>query len=224
MNAIIFGATGMIGSGVLLECIEDDRMESVLVIGRSSCNIHHPKLREVLHQDFFNYDPIKGELSGYDTCFFCLGVSSAGKSEADYTRLTYDLTLAAAEALASVNEAMTFCYVSGAGTDSTEKGRIMWARVKGRTENALLRLPFKNAYMFRPAFIQPMKGVRSKTMLYQALYAVLGPISPVLKVWFPNYMTTSEAQGRAMIEVALKGYKNRIISCREINEIAQAAE
>jgi uncharacterized protein YbjT (DUF2867 family) len=161
MRVIVFGATGMVGAGALIECLEDPRVRSILVIGRHSVGVSHPKLRELIRSDFFEYSDAQADLSGYDACFFCLGVSSVGLSEAAYTHLTYDLTLAAARAIVAVNPRLTFCYVSGAGTDSSEQGRAMWTRVKGRTENALLALPFKAAFMFRPAFIQPVKGVRS---------------------------------------------------------------
>ena len=163
MKIIIFGATGMVGSGALRECLEDRRVESVLVVGRSSVGMTHPKIQEILHHDFLDYAPVQSRFADRDACFFCLGVSAAGKSEDAYRRLTYDVTLAAAKAMVAANPRMTFCYVSGAGTDNTERGRVMWARVKGATENALLRLPFKAAFMFRPAFIQPLKGARSKT-------------------------------------------------------------
>jgi len=160
VNVLIFGATGMVGMGALLECLDDSRVQSVLVVGRSSCGVRHAKLTEVLHQDFFNYGPLADRFRDRDACFFCLGVSSAGMDEPKYHRLTYDLTLAAAQAMATANKRMTFCYVSGQGTDSSGRGSSMWARVKGQTENALLRLPFKAAYMFRPGLIQSMRGVR----------------------------------------------------------------
>ncbi|HKC58167.1 MAG TPA: hypothetical protein VKC35_18675, partial [Vicinamibacterales bacterium] len=178
IHAVLFGATGMVGAGVLLECLDDPRVQSVLAVGRSPTGRSHPKLREVLREDFFNYDQLRSEFASCDACFFCLGVTSVGLGEAEYTHLTYDLTMAAARAIAAVNANMTFCYVSGVGTDSTEGGRTMWARVKGKTENAILALPFKAAFMFRPGFIQPVKGVRSKTGWYQAAYDVLAPVSP----------------------------------------------
>ena len=158
MKVIVFGATGMVGAGVLIECLEDPRVRSILAIGRHSVGISHPKLRELIRSDFFDYSDARADLSGYDACFFCLGVSSPGMSEPAYHRLTYELTMAAAEALVAVNPGITFCYVSGEGTDSTERGWFMWARVKGKTENHLLRLPFK-AFMFRPGYIHPLKGV-----------------------------------------------------------------
>ena len=217
MNVIVFGASGMVGAGVLAECLDDPRVESVLVVGRTPCGVVHPGVRELLRTDFFSYGDIMAELKGHDACFFCLGVSSAGMKEAEYHRVTYDLTIAAAEALAALNPGMTFCYVSGEGTDSTERGRSMWARVKGKAENRLLQMPFK-AYMFRPGFIQPLKGVRSKTKLYQAFYDIVGPLFPLLKRLAPDHLTTSENLGRAMIQVAARGYTKRILENPDINE------
>jgi uncharacterized protein YbjT (DUF2867 family) len=220
MRVILFGATGMVGQGVLRECLLDDGVEWVLAIGRSATGQQHAKLRELVHKDLLDYSAIEGELSGYDACFFCLGVSSAGMSEQDYTRVTYDLTLAAARVLARLNPDMTFIYVSGAGTDSSEKGRAMWARVKGRTENALLGLPFKAKYMFRPGFIQPLHGITSKTKLYRAIYAVMGPLYPVWKAVFPKYVTTTEQVGRAMLRVARKGAPKPVVENSDINALA----
>lgn len=178
MNAILFGATGMVGQGVLRECLLDPGVHQILSIVRTPSGQQHPKLRELVHTDFFDYSTIEPELTGFDACFFCLGVSSAGMDEAKYKRLTYDLTLAAATTLAKLNPQMTFLYVSGAGTDSTEHGRSMWARVKGKTENDLLKLPFHAAYMFRPGVIQPLHGIRSKTKLYQTSTPSSTPSSP----------------------------------------------
>lgn len=222
MNVVVFGATGMVGAGVLTECLEDPRVHSVLVVGRNPCGVAHPKLRELIRSDFLDYGDVRADLTGRDACFFCLGVSAAGMNEAAYRRLTYDLTLSAAKALADLNPSLTFCYVSGEGTDSTERGRFMWARVKGKTENDLLRLPFK-AYMFRPGFIQPRKGVRSKTKLYQAFYDVLGPAFPILKRLLPSHVTTTENVGRAMIQVAASGYSKRVLENPDINALAGGA-
>lgn len=223
MNVALFGATGMVGAGALLECLADPRVRSVLVIGRSPTGRTHPKLREVIHTDFFTYDTIRGQLASCDACFFCLGVSAAGMSEAAYSHLTYDLTLAAAKAMVAVNPSITFCYISGVGTDSTERGRTMWARVKGRAENALLSLPFKAAFMFRPAFIQPMNGVRSKTGWYQALYTIAAPFYPVLHRLLPQYSTTTSNLGRALIHVVASGYPKPILYSRDINALAATA-
>jgi uncharacterized protein YbjT (DUF2867 family) len=221
MRVVIFGATGMVGRGALLECLEDPRVESVVVLGRRSVRLVHPKLREVLHQDFFDYTGIDGEFSSADACFFCLGVSSAGMSEAAYHHLTYDLTVAAARALAGATPGrLTFCYVSGEGTDSSETGSVMWARVKGKTENALLRMPFKGAYMLRPAYIQPLNGVRSSTWFTQLFYTLLGPLYPVLRLLIPRYVTTSANVGKALIEVAAKGADAKVLRTPDINRLA----
>src|SRR5580692_7664306 len=175
MNVILFGATGMVGQGVLRECLLDPDVQQVLSIVRTPSSQQHEKLHELLHSNFFDYSEIESQLTGFDACFFSLGVSSAGMDEAKYKHLTYDLTLAAATTLARLNPNMTFLYVSGAGTDSTETGRSMWARVKGKTENDLLKLPFKAAYMFRPGAIQPLHGIKSRTTLYRVMYVALGP-------------------------------------------------
>jgi uncharacterized protein YbjT (DUF2867 family) len=219
MNVILFGATGMVGQGVLRECLLDPDIHQVLTVGRSATGQQHPKLREVTIPDLTNLTAIEPQLTGYDACFFCTGVSSAGMTEEKYTHLTYDLTLSVAQTLARLNPTMTFLYVSGAGTDSTEKGSTMWARVKGRTENALLRLPFKAAYMFRPGFIQPLHGIRSKTRLYQLLYDLLAPIQPLLKGRLPKYITTTEQLGRAMLIVAKQGYPKPILESLDINTL-----
>jgi uncharacterized protein YbjT (DUF2867 family) len=216
MNVILFGATGMVGHGVLRECLLDPDVHHILSIVRTLSGQPHPKLRELVHSNFFEYSAIESELTGFDACFFCLGVSSAGIDEAKYTHLTYDLTLAAAATLARLNPNMTFLYISGAGTDSTEHGRTMWARVKGKTENALLKLPFRAAYMFRPGFIQPLHGIRSKTKLYQFFYTALNPILPLLKSAFPNSIITTEELGRAMIGVAKHGYPKPILQVPDI--------
>ncbi len=216
MKVILFGATGMVGQGVLRECVLDPDVQHILSIVRTPSGQHHPKLRELVHTNFFDYSAIEPELTGFDACFFCLGVSSAGMDEAKYKHLTYDLTLAAATTLARLNPQMTFLYVSGAGTDSTELGRIMWARVKGKTENDLLKLPFRAAFMFRPGFIQPLHGIRSKTKLYQFFYTALNPILPLLKSAFPKSITTTEQLGRAMINVARNGYPKPILEVPDI--------
>jgi uncharacterized protein YbjT (DUF2867 family) len=209
----------MVGAGALLECLADPRVESVLSISRSPTGRTNPKLREVIRADFFSYDDLRGDFAAADACFFCLGVSSVGTSEAAYTRLTYDLTLAAARAMVAVNPRLTFCYVSGVGTDSSEQGRTMWARVKGRTENALLALPFKAAFMFRPGFIQPVKGVRSKTGWYQAMYTIVAPLYPVVHRLLPQFSTTTASLGRALIQVAAVGYSKPILYSRDIDEL-----
>jgi uncharacterized protein YbjT (DUF2867 family) len=219
MRVILTGATGMVGQGVLRECLLDQTVTEVLSLARSSVQQQNPKLRELLLPDLAILSGHESELANFDACFFCAGVSSAGTSEENYTRLTYDLTLSFARTIAPLNPQMTFVYVSGAGTDSTEEGRSMWARVKGRTENALLRLPFKAAYMFRPGFIQPLHGIRSKTRLYQFIYDLLTPVMPLLKGRFPKYLTTTEQLGRAMIHVAKSGYPKPILDPEDINRV-----
>jgi uncharacterized protein YbjT (DUF2867 family) len=220
VNVILFGATGMIGQGVLRECLLDPDVTRVLSVARSSTGQHDDKLRELLHEDFTNFSAVERELTGYDACFFCLGVSSAGMTEADYARVTYDFTLAAARLLAKANPEMTFIYVSGAGTDSSEKGRSMWARVKGRTENALLALPFKAKFMFRLGFIQPMHGIVSKTRLYRVLYAAIAPLVPLLKAAFPSAITTTERVGRAMLALAKRGGGKTLLENADVNALA----
>ncbi|MGH9419385.1 MAG: epimerase, partial [Thermoanaerobaculia bacterium] len=199
MDVILFGTTGMVGQGVLRECLLDPQVQRVLSIGRSATGLQHTKLREIVRGNLFDYSDVESDLTGYDACFFCLGATAAGKTEEEYRHVTYDLALAAAATLARLNPRMTFIYVSGTGTDSTERGRTMWARVKGSTENAIIRLPFKAAYMFRPAFIQPMHGETSKTRLYRLFYAITPLLFPLLKRLFPRSVTTTEQIGRAMI-------------------------
>jgi len=210
MLVLLFGGTGMVGQGVLRECLLDPRVEKVLSIGRSATGRQHAKLEEANIRDFDALD-----LAAYDACFFCLGVSAAGMSEDSYRRVTYDMTLDVARKL--VSPRMTFIYVSGAGTDSTERGRTMWARVKGATENALLALPFKGAYIFRPAVIQPLHGIKSRTTLYRVLYTITRPLLPLLKRAFPRFVTTTEQIGRAMIEVAANGAPKAILETEDIN-------
>ena len=209
----------MVGQGVLRECLLDPEVHQILSIVRTPSGQHHEKLRELVHANFFDYSGIESDLTGFDACLFSLGVSSAGMDEAKYKHLTYDLTLAAAATLARLNPNMTFLYVSGAGTDSSEHGRSMWARVKGKTENDLLKLPFRAAYMFRPGAIQPMHGIRSKTKLYQTFYTVLKPVMPLLKSVFPKYITTTEQLGRAMLKVAKNGYPKPILETKDIDSL-----
>ena len=219
MKVILFGGSGMVGQGVLRECLIDPAVEAVLSVGRSPLAVTHPKLREIIHKDFTDYSAIEPQLAGYDACFFTLGVSSIGMDAERYRHLTYDLTMTAAQTLARLNPGMVFTYVTGRGTDSTEQGSLMWARVKGKTENDLLKLPFKAAYMFRPAGIQPLHGVRSKTGWINAVYAVTAPLLAVMVRVTPNYMTTSERLGRAMIKVARDGYPKPILESVDINAI-----
>jgi uncharacterized protein YbjT (DUF2867 family) len=221
MRAVVFGASGMVGQGVLRECLGNDAVESVLLVGRSPSGVTHAKVRELVRPDLYDYTSVASELSGYDACFFCLGVSAGGMSEAEYAKVTFDLTLAAARALLAQNPAMTFIYVSGEGTDSTEKGRSMWARVKGKTENALLGLGFPRAFMFRPGFIRPLDGIKSKTASYRVVYALLGPVFPVVKALAPTHVTTTRNVGLAMIRVAQNGYEKAVLENPDINAVAE---
>jgi len=218
MKVLIFGATGMVGQGVLLECLRDPEVELVVTVGRTATGVRDPKLREIVHRDLQHYDGMEGSLTGFDACFFCLGVASTGMKEADYERVTYGFALAAAETLSRVNPKMTFIYVSGSGTDSTERGRIMWARVKGRTENALLKLPL-NAYAFRPGFIEPMDGIQSKTPSYRLFYKVLAPLLPLMHRMFPNQILSTREIGQAMLAVARHGYAKRILETKDIRRV-----
>lgn len=221
MKVLIFGATGMIGQGVLRESLLDPQIEQVTAVGRNRTGQRHPKLREVVHADMDDLGPVMPQLAGHDACFFCLGVSSSGMSEADYTRVTHDLTLTVARPLAALCPDMAFIYVSGSGADSSERGRVMWARVKGKTENALRELPFRASFVVRPGFIQPMHGIRSRTRLYNALYAVLSPLYPLWKALFPGLVTSTEQLARAMIAVARDGTAKYVLETRDINAIGQ---
>ena len=223
MKVILFGATGMVGQGVLRECLLSSEVEKVLTVGRTVTGQTNPKLQEIALKDLTNLSGIENQLSAFDACFFCLGVSSAGMNEQDYTRITHDLTLSVAQTLVRLNPNMTFIYVSGTGTDSSEKGSSMWARVKGRTENELLHLGFKTAYMFRPGFIQPMDGIKTKTPIYAAIYAVLGPLYPLLKTLAPNYVTNTRQVGQAMIKAAAQGAPKTHLENRDINALAVQA-
>jgi uncharacterized protein YbjT (DUF2867 family) len=222
MKAILFGATGMLGQGVLRECLLDPTIEGVLSIIRNPTGQQNAKLTELVHKDFFDFSSIESQLVGFDACFYCAGPSAAGMTEEAYSHATYDMTLAAARTLARLNPAMTFIYVSGAGSDSTEKGRTMWARVKGRTENALLSLPFKSAYMFRPGVIQPLHGIQSRTSGYRIFYSVARPLLPLLRWLLPQYITTTELLGRAMMRVVRTGYPKHVLETRDINIASRA--
>jgi uncharacterized protein YbjT (DUF2867 family) len=220
MNVAIFGASGMVGQGVLLECLRDTGVERVVVIGRSAVGREHIKLREALVQDLFDLASYAGELTGLDACFFCLGISSAGMTEAAYRRLTYDLTVTIAREMAARNPSLCFIYVSGGGTDSTERGRTMWARVKGVTENALLSMPFRSAFMFRPGVIQPLDGIRSKTRAYRMLYLLTAPVLPLLRRAFPNSILTTRQIGKAMLAVARNGWPRSVLEAKDIHAAA----
>ena len=218
MRVLIFGATGMVGQGVLRECLEDPGIESITIIGRTASGMVLPRVKEIVRADLFDYSGFETVFSAVDACFFCLGVTSSGMSEAEYTRLTYTLTLAAAQALSRIRPGTAFIYVSGSGTDSSEKGRSMWARVKGRTENDLLKLPL-NAWMFRPGFIQPMDGIQSKTPAYRRFYKAIGPLLPLLHKALPNQVLTTREIGQAMIALARDGYSKRILEARDIRAV-----
>ena len=218
LKVIITGATGMIGKGCMLECIESFDVKSILLLGRSPVGIDNPKVKEIIVQDFFNTQEFMNALIGYDACFYCLGVTSAGMKEAEYSSITHDMTITFAKELLSHNPEIIFCYVSGAGTDSTEKGRSMWARIKGKTENDLFSLGFKQAYMFRPGYIQPKGGIRSRTTWYNAIYKTMGPLYFLLKR-LPAYVTDTEQLGKAMIYVALYGYPKKVLESKDINAI-----
>jgi len=220
INVLIFGASGMVGKGALLESLESNNVNSVLVIGRSTCGNSHSKLTEIIHADMSDLTPLKEKFSSINSCFFCLGMSAMGLSEAKYMKLTYELTINAAQILVDINKDITFIYVSGSGTDSTEKGRIMWARVKGKTENALMNLPFKAAYMFRPGYIQPVKGVKTRVPLYRFFYFLFSWLYPLLKLLFPKQLLNSAQLGQAMITLSLSNKKSGIYESSDINELS----
>jgi len=212
INVILTGATGMVGEGVLIECLAHPDVEMILVIGRKPCGVTHPKLKEIIHTDFKNLTPIENQLINFNACFFCSGISSIGKSESEYFDLTYTLTLNFAKTLSGLNPEMTFCYISGASTDSTEKGRMMWARVKGKTENDLMKLSFKQVYNFRPGFMRATKGMKN-TLKY---YKYVGWLYPIFRFIFPKYVTTLKELGLAMINSATKGYEKNILEVKDI--------
>ena len=218
-NVVITGTTGMVGKGVLLECMDHPSIESILIVNRNSLGIEHPKVREVIVKDFFDLSSVIDDLNGYQACFFCLGITSIGESEATYSKITFDLTINFAKAFISQNANSIFCYVSGTGTDSSEKGRSMWARVKGKTENELMKMPFKKTYMFRPGYIQPLRGIKSKTQWYAALYLVFKPIYHILK-HFPSTATNTSNMGLAMINTLDGNYLKSILENKDINELS----
>ena len=210
----------MVGQGVLRECLESTLVESVLVVNRRPLGIQHEKLREIIHEDFCDFSSLVAVFAQYNTCFFCLGISAVGLSEKDYHKITYDLTLKAAGTLLKTHRDYTFCYVSGAGTDSSERSRMMWARVKGKTENAVLSMPFKQAYVFRPGYIQPLKGIKSRTKAYNIFYAVFKPFYFILKA-FKGIVTDTSSVGKAMIRIAQQGYHRKVIDIADINQLAR---
>jgi len=220
IKSIITGVTGMVGEGVLHECLLHPQVEAVLVINRKPCGVVHPKLKEIIHADFFDLSAIESQLSGYNACFFCLGVSSVGMKEPEYYKITYTLTLNVAETLSKLNSDMTFCYVSGGGTDSTEKGRSMWARVKGKTENDLLKLPFKQVYNFRPGYMHPTPGLKN-TLPYYKYFTWL---YPVVRAVFPKFVSTLAELGQAMINTVLIGYYKPILDVKDIVKLAHTTD
>lgn len=219
MKAIITGSTGMVGKAVLLECLESNAVESVLVVNRHSIHMNHSKLTEIIHQDFLNIDHIKDDLKGYDACFYCMGISAVGLSEQKYSEVTYSMTENFAKTLHALNPNMVFNYVSGTGTDSSEKGRIMWARVKGKTENMIFNQGFKDAYAFRPGFILPEKGVKSRTKLYNFFYIISRPFFPLLRK--SKSVTTSSKVGTAMIHSVLYPQSLKVLENQDINRLAE---
>lgn len=221
MRVLIVGATGMVGQGVLRECLSAPDVTEVVVLGRSKIESGPPKLRQLVRDDLFDLHPVEPELRNIDACFFCLGVSSSGMSESAYRHLTYDLTLAVAITLARLNPAMTFIYVSGVGTDSTEHGRSMWARIKGRTENALKALPFAGVYLFRPAIIQPLHGIQSKTPSYRLFYRLTSPLLPMMRKLFPNHVVTTEEVGQAMLNAARRETGRFVLESGDIARLAK---
>jgi hypothetical protein len=212
IRAILTGATGMVGEGVLHECLLHDDVEAVLVVSRKLCGISHPKLKEIIHPDFYDISSIESQLTGYNACFFCLGTTSLGKKEAEFYKITYTLTMHFAQTLTRLNPSMTFCYISGAATDTSEKGRIMWARVKGKTENDLMKLPFKQVYNFRPGYMNPTKGLKNTI----GFYKYISWMYPFLRAVFPKYFITLKELGLAMINTVNKGYEKQIL---EVNDI-----
>lgn len=224
IRAIITGSTGMVGKGVLLECLDHPDVESVLVINRNPLGMDHPKLKELIPVDFYDLSGYKEVLKGYNACFFCLGISSANVSAREYKRITYDLTLHLAGILSELNPGMCFNYVSGTGTSSTENSRMKWANVKGKTENDLLALPFRDSYMFRPGFIQPLRGIRSRTTLYRIMYIIFTPLYPLMKRLFPSFVTNTARVGKAMINSVLFGYEKKHLENRDINILANRSD
>ncbi len=216
MKVIITGATGMVGKGVLLECLDHEVVTEVLVIGRNPIKMEHPKLKELIHEDFTDFAAVVNQLSDYNACFFCLGVSASGLNEEQYKRITYDFTLALAKTLFEINPQITFNYVSGEGTDSSEKGRMMWARVKGKTENDLLNMGFYTAFMFRPGMIIPQRGIKSRTKSYQFMYDYFLWLVKIIKVIAPNSVVTTTQIGLAMINSVIKGYSKNVLRPKDI--------
>ncbi len=220
-RVIITGATGMVGKGVLLECLDHEEIKEILVIGRSQMEMKHRKLKQLIHKDFMNFSNVTGQLKKYDACFFCLGISSSGMKEEQYKRITYDFTLSLAKTLEEINPNMTFIYISGEGTDSSEKGRVMWARVKGKTENDILKLGFQQAFMFRPGMIIPQRGIKSKTKSYQFMYDYFMWLVKMVKALAPNSVINTTQLGQAMINAMLRGYPTKILRPKDIIQLSK---
>jgi uncharacterized protein YbjT (DUF2867 family) len=220
VKVLIFGATGMVGQAALRESLQATDVELVQTVGRKPTGQQHPKLRELVHAEMWHYDGIEDQLSDYDACFFCIGVTSSGMAEQAYSHLTYDMTLAAATKLAQLNPQMVFVYVSGAGADSSETSKIMWERVRGKTENALLKLAFRGVYIFRPGMIQPLDGIKSKTTAYRWFYTLTRPLLPLLKAAMPAQVISTRQLGQAMLGVVRRGAPKRVL---ESGDIAAAA-
>jgi hypothetical protein len=220
IKAIITGTTGMVGEGVMHECLNHPDVEEVLVINRRACGVQHPKLKEIIHNNFYDFSGITEQLKGYNACYFCLGTTSVGKKKDEYTKITFDITKVLADILVKHNPDMTFCYISGAGTDSTEKGKIMWARVKGRTENYILNLGFKQAFAFRPAIIKPTKGLKNTLSFYKYLFFLL----PVIKLFFPKHICSLKEIGLAMINSVNKGYEKNVLEVTDIVKLAEQSQ
>jgi hypothetical protein len=218
IRAIVTGVTGMVGEGVLHEALNDSSVEAVLVINRKPCGVSHPKLKEIIHKNFLDFSSLEQQVTNYNACFFCLGVSSVGMKEPEYNTMTYELTLHVANTLVRLNPDMTFCYISGAGTDSSEKGRTMWARVKGKTENDLMKLPFKKAYMFRPGIIEPTKGLKNTLKFYN----YLGWMLPIIRLVSPGFISTLRDIGVAMVKSVIKGYPKSILEVNDIKALARS--
>jgi uncharacterized protein YbjT (DUF2867 family) len=222
LNVLIFGATGMVGQGVLRECLAAPDVTQVLTVGRTPTGQQHPMLRELVHAEMWDYANVEAELSNFDACFFCIGVTSSGMPEQKYTHMTYDLTLALANTLVKLNPQMVFVYVSGAGADSSETSRVMWQRVRGKTENALLKLPFRGVYIFRPGMIQPV-GVKSKTTAYRWFYTLTKPLLPVLRAMLPDQILSTPQMGQAMLAVVRNGAPKRVLESPDINALSKRA-
>ncbi len=220
-RVIITGATGMVGKGVLLECLDHEEIKEILVIGRSQMEMKHRKLKQLIHKDFMNFSNVTGQLKKYDACFFCLGISSSGMKEEQYKRITYDFTLSLAKTLEEINPNMTFIYISGEGTDSSEKGRVTWARVKGKTENDILKLGFQQAFMFRPGMIIPQRGIKSKTQSYQFMYDYFMWLVKMVKALAPNSVINTTQLGQAMINAMLRGYPTKILRPKDIIQLSK---